>query len=91
MPKECKLLRNERRIMKSEESIRLIIETLTKSYDKILQQPAATTDKNAKLALRQLNITTSLDAFYWVLSERRPELPCDKRPDGTGRAYVVIE
>ena len=63
--------------MLSEQRIREEIEKFTKNFKHVLDCGLATADINAGRALMQLAATTALDAFYFVLEEKRPKFKCD--------------
>ena len=63
--------------MKTEKEIREKIKDVTESYQHVLDYKLATITENAPRALMQLTATSTLDALYFVIEEKRPRFKCD--------------
>lgn len=65
--------------MKSEKEVREMIDKLYSHYGHVINRPPADINTNAPVALMQMDAIAKLDSFYWVLDEKRPRSPYDKK------------
>ena len=64
--------------MKTEEEVRELIKKTEEAYAHVLELKGANIMTNSPRALMQLEATTTINAYYKILNEKRPSYLCDE-------------